>query len=100
MTSSDFASVKALVDGTIDSFLGFKFKRVNKNFLTYVAGTDVRTVVIATRSGLQFTDSGKRTYIDTRVDKSHALQIRSVACVGATRMEEVRVVTIACDESP
>ena len=38
--------------------------------------------------------------MDTRVDKQHALQIRSVCAVGATRTEEVKVVEIACDESP
>ena len=100
ITSSDYATVKALVEGRIDSFMGFKFKRVNKDFLPYVAGTDVRKVIVATRQGLMFTDAGKRSHMDVRVDKSHALQIRSVCALGATRMEEDRVLTIACDESP
>ena len=100
VTSSDYNTVKALVEGKVNSFMGFTFKRVNKDFLPYVAGTDVRTVVICTRQGMMFTDAGKRSHMDIRVDKSHALQIRSVAAVGATRMEEDRVITIACDESP
>ena len=98
--SSDYNTVKALAAGQLDTFCGFKFKRVNKNFLPYNAGTDVRTVVVATKSGLQLTDSGKRTYMDVLPTQSHALQIRSVCALGATRMEEVKVVTIACDESP
>lgn len=100
MTSSDYNTVKALVDGKINSFLGFTFRRVNKNFLPYNSGSDVRKVVIFTRSGMMFTDAGKRSYMDVRADKSHALQIRSTTAVGATRMEEVKVLTIACDESP
>lgn len=100
VTSSDFNTVKALVNGTINSFLGFTFKRVSKAFFAYNAGTDVRNVVAWARSGIKFTDSGRKTHIDVRVDKSHALQIRSVCAVGATRTEEVKVVEIACDESP
>ena len=100
VTSSDFNTVKALAQGQIDTFLGFKFKRVKKSFLPYDAGTDVRKAVVVTKSGMQFTDSGKRTYMDVLPTQSHALQIRSVCAVGATRMEEVKVVTIACDESP
>jgi hypothetical protein len=100
VTSSDYASVKALVEGKIDTFLGFKFKRVNKDFLPYNAGTDVRTIVITTRMGMMFTDAGKRSSMAIRYDLSEALQIRSVCAIGATRMEEDRVITIACDESP
>ena len=100
VTSSDYNSVKALVEGKVNNFMGMQFKRVNKNFLPYNAGTDVRTAVLCTRAGMMFTDAGKRSHMDIRVDLSHALQIRSVAAVGATRMEEDRVVTIACDESP
>lgn len=100
ITSSDYSSVKALVEGKIDTFMGFRFKRVNAAFLPYNAGTDVRTAVVITRQGMMFTDAGKRSYMDIRPDKSHALQIRSACAVGATRMEEARVITIACDESP
>ena len=88
------------MDGAVNSFMGFKIVRVNKNFLPYNSGTDVRTAVVVARSGMMFTDAGKRSYMDIRADKSHALQIRSSCAVGATRMEETKVVTIATDESP
>lgn len=100
VTSSDFNTVKALVEGKVDTFMGFKFRRVNKNFFAYNAGTDVRNICAWARSGIKLADSGREVHIDIRVDKSHALQIRSVCAVGATRMEEVKVVEIACDESP
>lgn len=100
VTSHDFNTVKALVEGKVDSFMGFKFRRVNKAFFAYNVGTDIRNVCAWVRSGIKLTDSGRQVHIDIRVDKSHALQIRSVCAVGATRMEEVKVVEIACDESP
>lgn len=99
-TSSDYNTVKSLVSGDINEFLGMKFVRVNKNYLPYNSGSDVRTIVAVAKSGIMFTDAGRRNHIDIRPDKSHALQIRSVCAVGATRMEEVKVVTVACDESP
>jgi len=100
VTSSDFNTVKALVEGKVDSYMGFKFRRVSKAFFAYNAGTDVRNIVAWVRSGIKLADSGRQVHIDKRVDKQHALQIRSVCAVGATRTEEVKVVEIACDESP
>jgi hypothetical protein len=43
-------------------------------------------------------DAGRKVHVDIRADKSHALQIRTVASLGATRMEEKKVVEIAADE--
>jgi hypothetical protein len=100
ITSSDYNTVKALVEGDVDTFLGFKFKRVSSSFLPYNTGTDVRTIVGWVRSGVYLADSGRRVHIDIRVDKSHSLQIRSVAAVGATRAEEIKVVAADCDQSP
>jgi hypothetical protein len=62
--------------------------------------TDIRTCVAWVKSGIKITDSGKEVHIDVRPDKSHALQIRTVAALGGTRMEETKVVGIYCDESP
>jgi len=98
VTSADYNTVRALVAGQIDTFLGFKFRRVSKSFFAYNAGTGVRNIVAYAKSGLRLTDSGRRSYVDIRPDKSHALQLRTVASIGAARMEEAKVVEIACDE--
>jgi len=98
--SADYNSVKALVNGQIDTYLGFKFVRVSASLLPYVASTDVRSVVAFQRDGIAFTEKGAKTRMDIRADLSHALQIRSVDLFGATRTEEVRVVEVFCDESP
>jgi hypothetical protein len=98
VTSADFNSVKALVQGDIDTFLGFKFRRVASSLLPYNASTGVRTCFAYVRSGLKLADAGRKVHVDIRADKSHALQIRTVASLGATRMEEKKVVEVAADE--
>lgn len=99
-TNSDYNTVRALVSGQIDTFLGFKFVRVYASAFPYVAGTDVRGIVAFAKSGLALSDSGVKSYMDILPTQSHALQLRSTASYGATRTEEVKVVEIFCDESP
>jgi hypothetical protein len=98
ITSADFNTVKALVNGEIDTFMGFKFRRVSSALLPYVANTGVRTCFAYVRSGLKLADAGRKVHVDIRADKSHALQIRTVASLGATRTQEQKVVEIAADE--
>ena len=99
-TSADYNTIRALVDGKIDTFLGFTFRRISNKIMPLDAPSDVRTCVAWAKSGIKITDSGKEVHIDVRPDKSHALQIRTVAALGGTRMEETKVVAILCDESP
>lgn len=100
VTSADYNTVRALVDGKVNTFLGFEFKRISNKIMPIDTVADVRTCVAWAKSGIKITDSGKEVHIDVRPDKSHALQIRTVAALGGTRMEEVKVVGILCDESP
>jgi hypothetical protein len=97
-TSADYNTVKALVAGQIDTFLGFRFRLVDKSFFAYDGATGIRTIVAYAKSGLRMTDSGRNVHVDVRPDRSHALQIRTVASIGAARMEEAKVVAIDCDE--
>jgi hypothetical protein len=100
VTSHDYNTVKALVDGKVDSFLGFTFRRLSNAIMPIDVALDIRTCVAWVKSGIKITDSGKEVHIDIRPDKSHSLQIRTVAALGGTRMEEKKVVGIYCDESP
>jgi hypothetical protein len=100
VTSQDYNTVKALVEGNVNTFMGFTFKRISNKIMPLDAVADVRTCVAWAKSGIKITDSGKEVHIDVRPDKSHALQIRTVAALGGTRMEEVKVVAVMCDESP
>jgi hypothetical protein len=98
ITSADYNSVKALVDGSVNTFMGFKFRKTQ--LLPLNSSTDVRSSYVYVKSGIVLAERGLKTHMDVRTDLSHSLQIRSVASLGATRLEEKKVVEIACDESP
>lgn len=96
ITSSDFNSVKALVQGDIDTFMGFKFIRSER------LGTDSN----GNRQVLAFTNTsiglalGKdiQTKISERADKNYSTQVYLCMTIGATRVEDEKVVEIACTE--
>ena len=94
ITSADFNSVRALVDGTLNTFMGFKFRRSQQLPLA----TDIRSCFAYVKSGVILAERGLKTMMDVRPDLSHSLQIRSVASLAAVRMEEKKVVEVACDE--
>jgi hypothetical protein len=98
ITSADYNSVKALVDGSVNTFMGFKFRKTQ--LLPLASATDVRSTYVYVKSGIVLAERGLKTHMDVRTDLSHSLQIRSVASLGAARLEEKKVVEIACDESP
>jgi hypothetical protein len=98
ITSADYNSVKALVDGSVNTFMGFKFRKTQ--LLPLNSSTDVRSSYVYVKSGIVLAERGLKTHMDVRTDLSHSLQTRSVASLGATRLEEKKVVEIACDESP
>jgi hypothetical protein len=94
ITSADYNTVRALVDGNLNTFMGFKFRRSQQLPLA----TDIRSCFAYVKSGVILAERGLKTHMDVRADLSHSLQIRSVASLAAVRMEEKKVVEIACDE--
>ena len=94
VTSADYNTVRALVDGTLNTFMGFKFRRSQQLPLA----VDIRSCFAYVKSGVILAERGLKTMMDVRPDLSHSLQIRSVASLAAVRMEEKKVVEIACDE--
>ena len=95
VTSSDFNTVKALVQGSVDSFMGFKF--ISSNRLPH-NGTS-RQVFAYASDGLKCAIGKEPTAkIDERADKSYSTQIYYCQTLGATRMEEEKIVEIACNE--
>jgi len=96
VTSSDFNTVKALVQGDIDTFLGFKFIVTNR----LAKSGDERTCFAWAEDGLAL-GIGKdiMARIDERSDKGYATQVYYCMSIGATRMEEEKVVQILCDEA-
>ena len=96
VTSSDFNTVKALVRGELDTYLGFKFTVSNRLPKT---GND-RTCIAYAQDGLLL-GIGKdiSARIDERADKSYATQVYYCQSIGATRMEEAKVLGIVCVEA-
>jgi hypothetical protein len=122
-TSSDYNTVKTLVNGQINSFYGFEF--ITHNLLPYAktgaalpeltwsttAGednkpvdtdaTDIRMCFAYTKNSIiQATNPEIVTEIEKRGDKSFNWYAYSMIRTGAVRMEEKRVVAVPCDESP
>lgn len=96
VTSSDFNTIKALVQGEINTFLGFQF-----HVSTRLAKTgNIRTCFAWAEDGIKLA-VGKdvMSRIDERSDKSYSTQVYYCATFGATRMEEEKVVQIDCDEA-
>ena len=98
ITSSDFNTVKALAQGQVDSFLGFKF--IVSNRLVFDAtNTDDRLCYAFTQDAIKLAiGQDVIARIDERADKSYSTQVYYCMSIGATRMEEEKVVQIACDE--
>ena len=98
VTSSDYAVVKALATGTVDSFLGFNFitsTRLNKDS-TY---TTDRLVFAFTEDAIKLAIGKDVTAkVSERADKSYSTQVYYAMDLGATRMEEEKVVQIPCNE--
>jgi hypothetical protein len=96
VTNSLYNSVKALVDGQVDSFLGFKVIRTE---LLPVDNNGIRSVIAYQKNAAVLVDGGRKTFMDVLPTLSHSLQVRSTAVLGATRLLENGVVQIFCDTS-
>jgi hypothetical protein len=89
-TSSDYNSVKALVRGEIDTWMGFK----------WIASTRLAAVSASTLVGIAYQKYGicmaladaPMVRTDERTDLSYSWQVYYELNVGATRLEETRVV--------
>jgi hypothetical protein len=104
VTSADFNTVKALVQGELETFLGFNFIRVDglridgTKILPFITGSD-RAVVAWQRDQVVLGIGAQpQARITERADKNYATQVFYSMSVGATRMQEVGVVEVACVE--
>jgi hypothetical protein len=102
--SSDYNTVKALARGEVDTFLGFKFcpingTRIDGTKLVPVDGSsDRRCFAFQSRGLLLGIGQDKKVRISERDDKNYAVQVFYSMAIGATRMEEKRVLEILCTE--
>lgn len=97
ITSSDYAGeLQALYNGEIDQFLGFNFIRTER----LAVASNVRTCFAFVKSGIALDIwQNPKFKLSERNDYNDAAQLRGTAAAGATRLEEIKVVEIPCDES-
>lgn len=97
ITSADYQVVQALVQGKINQALGFTFHRSQR----LTVASDIRTCFAWAKDGLLLgLGADIHTRISERADKNYLTQVWCGMTIGATRMEEVKVVEISCDETP
>ena len=94
--SADYNSIKALVQGDIDSFMGFKFLRSER--LAIASTTRTCFAFTASAMGLGI-GADVKTQIDVRPDKSYAHQVYLSFVAGATRVQDECVVEVQCTEA-
>jgi hypothetical protein len=96
VTSSDYNSVKALVSGDVDTFLGIKFLKTER--LEADANAD-RRVPLWAKSGMALAMAKEPTVrLTERPDKRFSMYAYYSTSAGATRLEEKKVVEIICAE--
>jgi hypothetical protein len=118
VTSADYNAIKALVYGEVDTFMGFKFHRLERLPVngsgSFVASINTSTGVVTLSSGngnnarrafawaqdgiVLSTGMDIKARIDERNDKSYSTQVYACMSVGAVRLEESKVVGVLCTE--
>lgn len=121
VTSADYNSVKALVNGEINTFMGFEFHRLQR-LPTGGSGSFVATIGLTAPMGAVTLSTGNgnnlrrcfawqqdglllalgqdmETKIDQMPNKNYSTQVFARMSIGATRMLEEKVVGILCSES-
>jgi hypothetical protein len=94
--SSDYNTIKALAKGEVNSFMGFTFIPTN---LTSKSGSTRACYAWAEGAMLLAVGKDISVKVDERADKWNGLQIAVKMRVGATRMDEDKIVRIDCVES-
>ena len=95
-TSVDFNSVKALMNAELDTWCGFKF--IISTRLAKVG--NIRSCFAWAKSGVGLAMNGTPNIrISERSDKNYSTQVFVECSMGATRIEDEKVIQIDCDES-
>lgn len=98
ITSADFNSIRALVNGEVDTFMGFNFIRTERLALN---GSSHRRVAAWVKSGIVLA-IGEEPVANVASDptKGFNTRVHYKASFGASRMEEAKVVEIVCNPTP
>lgn len=96
VTSADFNTVRALVAGELNTFLGFDFIRTE---LLENQSEGFRQVLCYTESAIGMAMADEMTVrISERPDLNYIWQVHSASTFGAVRIEEEKMIVIECVE--
>lgn len=99
VTNSDYNSVKALVAGELDTWMGFKWVVLPDGIIN-VDGNHIADYFAFQKTGICFGMLEELFLrIEERADKSYSKQIYYEINAGAGRLEEAKVIKVKCDES-
>jgi hypothetical protein len=97
VTSADFNVVQALVQGKVDTFMGFKFVRTER---LAVPSASVRRNFAWAQQGIRLgIQAEPSSSVDKRPDKRNSMQIYTAGSWGAVRVEDKMVVQVDCSEA-
>ncbi len=96
--NADYNSVKALAEGAVDTFLGFKFIRTQLPLEAAVLnGSGETQCLFYATSAIGLTvPQDVKSEIDKRPDKLNSWQVMTKATMGSTRIEDEKLVSVAC----
>lgn len=97
VTSSDYNVIHALVQGEVKTWCGFAWKH-SERLLTDASSHRLCYAwqKYASILAIQKDIEGR---VDERIDKNMAWQVYLKMCMGSTRLEEARIVQVACVEN-
>lgn len=96
VTSADYNTVKALVNGEINTFMGITFVRTER----LVVASNIRDCLFYPMSGITAA-IGTEVEVDVgpRRDKRNSVQVYVSMSFGGSRMWEEKVLRVKCDET-
>ena len=96
VTNADYNTIKALVKGEIDTFMGFEFVRTER----LTKASDIRDIFFYPKSAVKLGIADELNVdIGPRRDKRNSVQVYVAGSFGATRMWEEKVLRAKCDET-
>ena len=98
VTNSDYNSIKALVSGEIDTWMGFKFVVLPDGIINVTS--NIADYYAFHRTGICFGMLEELFLrVEERADKSYSKQVYYEINAGAARLEEAKVIKVKSDES-
>lgn len=100
VVSADYNTVKALVRGEIDTFLGFKFGRSERLNMDVTVPNNRKCLFYVQNCLLLGVATDVKGRVGERADKSYNIQVYYAMIMGATRMDETGMYVVHADETP